>query len=147
MKRNIESGFTLIELMIVIAIIGIITAVAMPSYTAYTKTAHRSDAVAELQSLELAMQQWGFEKHSYKGAAVQGANIGKPDPTSVYKLDTKLAETYTVTIASATATDFKLTAVPKGTQASDECGTITLKSNKVLTYKKGSTDMTAKCSH
>ena len=52
MKRSIQKGFTLIELMIVIAIIGILAAIAIPQYSDYTSRARASGTVAELASVK-----------------------------------------------------------------------------------------------
>jgi len=53
-NRRLAQGFTLIELMIVVAVVGILSAIAYPSYTEYVRRGHRADARAGL----LQVQQW-----------------------------------------------------------------------------------------
>lgn len=71
-KRN---GFTLIELMIVVAIIGILAAIAYPSYTQYKVRTQRVDAQSEMMSIANRMQLLKTVNHSFAGATVADSSI------------------------------------------------------------------------
>ncbi len=114
-----QSGFTLIELMIVVAIIGIIAAIAYPSYTDYVDRARRSDAQGALMGLAAAMERHYATNNSYQGAASGGADTGAP---AIYPDEVPLDgnnKYYDLTIQSAAASSFTLRATPKGAQAGD----------------------------
>ena len=70
MKRSMQKGFTLIELMIVVAIIGILAAVALPAYQDYTARAQVSEAVALAGGLKTPLAEYGAEKNAWPTAIV-----------------------------------------------------------------------------
>ncbi|WP_273428536.1 MULTISPECIES: type IV pilin protein [Marinobacter] len=120
MTRNRKSaGFTLIELMIVVAIIGIIAAIAYPNYTDYVDRTRRSDATGALMGLSAAMERHYAANSSYEGAGAGGADTGAP---SIYPDEAPLdgnQKYYDLTIQAADGNSFTLRATPKGVQAGD----------------------------
>lgn len=119
-----QQGVTLIELMVTVAIIGIIAAVAYPSYQSFVEKSRRADGQAALMSLAGAMER-AYTVHNTYAEAASGA-IPKP---SVFPSEAPLDGTdkyYNLRIDTATATSFAIRAVPKNAQASDPCGDLTL---------------------
>jgi type IV pilus assembly protein PilE len=117
-------GFTLVELMIAVAIVGILAAIATPWYTAHLKKARRADTQAYLMDLSNRQQQYLLDARTYALGSGFVAALNATTPTTV-------ATYYTVTIEPATPATppyFKLTATPfvSGPQASD--GVLTLDS-------------------
>ena len=109
--RKVHQGFTLIEVMIVVAIIGILTSIALPSYTDYIRRGHRGEARAGL--LQAATANGTYPTATDNSAAVTAA------------LASVKAARYTFTLAS-TASTFTVTATATGAQAVDKCGNYTL---------------------
>jgi type IV pilus assembly protein PilE len=117
MKRT-NKGFTLIELMIVIAIIGILAAVGYPAYTSAVKKGSRADAMDSLLSLAGRMEEYYMNADSYVGATVNAAGTGTVGSN-------KTSEgLYTLSIPVATAFTYTITATPVGSDP--ECTTFTL---------------------
>lgn len=122
-KHDLKShlGFTLIELMITVAIIGILAAIAYPSYTQYVLRANRSEAKAILTETAQFMERHFTTNGTYVGGAVSSVSAVSP------KGATGSAIKYNISFSVApTLTAFTLQAVPAGGQASDSCGTLTL---------------------
>lgn len=118
---NKQEGFTLTELMIVVAIIGILSMVAYPSYQAQVQKTRRANAQADLIELSSFMERFFTENNRYDvdtgGDAVVLPFAISPRTGTVF---------YALTLVSG-ATTYTLTADPAGTpQATDSCGTMTL---------------------
>jgi type IV pilus assembly protein PilE len=114
-RQNIK-GFTLIEMMIVVAIVGVLATVAYPSYVDQVRRSHRSEAQTVLMNLANRQQQFLLDTRSY--ADTVGA-LTIPIPASVSAF-----YTVTMVVGTATAPEFTAIASPLASQASDKCGVI-----------------------
>ncbi|PXX89403.1 pilus assembly protein PilE [Marinobacter vulgaris] len=117
-----QQGFTLIELMIVVAIIGILAAIAYPSYQSYVEKTRRGQAQADLLELVQLM-----ERRYSNGFDYRKADGNAPDlPFTVSPREGNPAA-YDISFSGNVTTDsFTLQAVPRSIQSSDDCGTMTI---------------------
>jgi type IV pilus assembly protein PilE len=109
-------GFTLIELMITVAIVAILAAIAYPSYQAQVRKSRRAEAQAHLMALAGRQHQFLVDTRAYAGTL---ADIGIAAPTNV-----AAHYTLTLTVPAGNPPSFTLTAAPNGNQASEPCGTL-----------------------
>lgn len=112
--KSKNNGFTLIELMIVVAVIGVLAAIAYPAYEDYVRKARRADGKAEL--MHLAQDQ---AKHR-----VSNTSYDATDPADI---------TYYVITVSASASTFTITATGRNGQQSDTgCNVLTITQDNVI---------------
>lgn len=111
-RRLPMSGFTLIEVMIVVAIVGILVSIALPSYVDYVRRSHRSEARAGLLQGAQWMERASTASGSYPNDLADS-------------LKTVPGGRYTLSV-TATSSTFTLSAAPRGAQTDDACGTFTL---------------------
>lgn len=130
-------GFTLIELMITVAIVGIIAAVAFPSYQNYVRQSNRAVAKAILYENAQFMERFYTQNNQYIASVGPNgvANGGGGDDIAVVLPITQspkpgpgVVAQYNISLAAVADATFTLRAVPvaTGSMAGDPCGTLTL---------------------
>ncbi|MFJ2482063.1 type IV pilin protein [Pseudomonas sp. NPDC087598] len=127
--RRSNRGFTLIEIMIVIAIIGIMLTIGLPSYTEYVKKGRRAEVVSLLSEQAQSLERFYTKNNIYTG--ITGLSSGN--------------DFYTIT-PTITDQTFLLTATRKtGTaMATDKCGDFTLTNTGVRSMNNATTGLTTK---
>jgi len=136
-------GFTLIELMLVVAILGIIAAVAIPSYLGSIQKSRRTDATETLMRLAVAQENFYMQNSRY-ALDITGLNNGSGDSTQGY---------YDITASGCTDSDsiktcfiLRATAKSASVQADDkDCAIFTIDSHNKRSAKNDSGVTTSDC--
>lgn len=123
---NKQQAFTLIELMVTVAIVGIFASIAYPSYQDSVMKSRRADAKGALLGFANAMERHFTETNSYLGAGTTDGNTGSPTIFSATSPVDGGTPYYNLTINAVTASSYTLNAVPTGAQSNDKCGTLSL---------------------
>ena len=117
-KMKSRVGLTLIELLMVIVIVGVLAAIAVPMYSGYMQRARRADAKTALEQVRAAQEMWRAEKGSYAIDDGGGTAVTKLR-TTMGAPDTTISNYYTWDFTVKTATAFTAQATAIGSQAPD----------------------------
>lgn len=114
---NNSKGFTLLEMMIVVVIIGILAAISYPSYQSYVLRSNRSEAMVLLNEAAARQERFFSQNNQYATTAAQLGLTTSNSPNNLYQL----------AINRPNTSQYTLTAQPIGTQTQDtECGSLAL---------------------
>ena len=127
-------GFTLIELMVVVAIIAILAAIVVPSYNEYVRKSRRAEAARFVGEMQLGLEKWRAENPCYGTtpnppcASLSGTYPAAPTVAS--------SPYYAIAIPVADGATYQITATPRAgsAQAGDRCGVLTLDKNGKPTW-------------
>lgn len=124
--RPTQKGFTLIEVMIVVVIVGILAAIAIPNYQDSIRKTRRADAEGALMGLRQAMERHYTKVYTYRGAAQNGADTGLPGIFATQSPVEGGTAHYQLRIIRVSDIAYILEARPLGDQANDQCGRLRL---------------------
>ncbi|MDN6855742.1 type IV pilin protein [Pseudomonas sp. CAN2814] len=113
-------GFTLVELLVAVTLIGVLSAIALPTYREYIRRAQRVDAQKSLVELAQFLERYHTSRGTYLGASLPFDTAPREGGVARYRLG--FAE-------PPQASSYRLQAAPLDTMAEDACGVLTLASS------------------
>lgn len=137
-RRGVQ-GVTLVELLVVVAVIGILSMIAIPGYRQYAMRVARTDAKRELLTVASKLERCFTRSNDYRikerGSADACVDLDYATEGGTYTIDGEINQL-----------EFTLTAEPKGGQVGDKCGTFTLAASGKQDVEDENASMTAaKC--
>lgn len=136
MNKILQKGFTLIELLIALVILGILVAIAYPSYSQYILRTHRADALSTLAQDQVLLERCYSQTFSYSGACASLPNFPQTSNQGYY----------TINLSNLSTSSYTLTAVPKGNQTKDTtCANFTVNQANVRTASDNSGNAQTSC--
>jgi type IV pilus assembly protein PilE len=134
-RRAQAAGFTLIELMIVVAIIAILAAIALPIYSDYITRGKLTEAQNNLSSLRVLMEQYFQDNRTYLATGGTGCGVTMPTTTSSNGASS-IAKYFTYTCTAASST-YTITATGAVTQTANFTFTIDYNNTRTTTNANG----------
>ncbi|XHI64426.1 hypothetical protein ABZP12_01543 [Xanthomonas euvesicatoria] len=120
-------GFTLIELMIVVAVVAILSAIAYPSYTEHVRKSRRAQAKVDLVEYGQLAERFHTVQNTYIGFSLPSTVSPREGGTAAYSL----------ALSQQTQSGYVITATPGAAQVADKCGTLSIDQASRKTNSKG----------
>lgn len=111
-----QHGFTLLELVVTLAIVSILIVIGYPVYTQHVLKTHRAQAQVALLDIAGGMERYAATHQTYSGATLANIEVNAYTDSRAYQLE----------ITQANGVGYQLQAVPQGSQTKDSCGILGL---------------------
>lgn len=114
-----QEGFTLMEIMIVVVVVGLLTTLMLPAYQKYTDRARRGDGITALLDASLKQEKYRADSVTYAGT-LSSIPVAATSAEGYYNLSI---------VGTPTGSSYLMTAAPTGIQSGDDCGTFAIDQN------------------